>query len=179
MSAVRAGLAVLLILTLIGLTANATPPIAPEETVKQILIPYLQRDTRALVLFAAELNISNGDPATKAFGERYMFGRLVNAHTALDPEMYYEDHGDEIIAEIERLLLGPWENNGRTEMTFRQVGKGRALSLTSGKWERTPGGIVIRVAHTTEYANIQRVAYLIQHGERGGCPIITIYRKGQ
>lgn len=160
------------------LTAHAVPADNPEDTVQQYLMPQLKENNKALMLFAAELNISNGDPAKRNFGERYMFGKLVSADTVVQAEEELQLNGVDIASEVERLLLGPWHNNGSSKLIMVNVGEGKALNLETGKWEKTSGDVAIRVEHTTEYYNKGRVAYIVQHGSYAdGRPMVTLFRK--
>lgn len=113
------------------------------------------------IVFASELNISNGNPYTRDFGERGMFGKLVHSFHAVQDMDTYIEHAEAIYAEALRLLLGPWESGGDTEMSFCNVGKGMLLDLDSGKWVRSNGGFAIKVRHTTEYMNKVRYAFIL------------------
>ena len=61
------------------------------------------------VIFSAELNLSNGNPYTRDFGERGMFGRLVIGEQVARNIDEFIDDADSIFAEAKRLMLGPWK----------------------------------------------------------------------
>ena len=135
------------------------------------ILETFQLDGAKAVIFSAELNISNGDPYTRDFGERGMFGKLVMGENVARSMEDYIDKSDAIFAEAKRLMIGPWENGGYTEMTFCKVGKGKKLDLETGKWVNSNGGVAIRLHHITEYMNSSRSAYILVY-ER------TLWKKG-
>lgn len=131
------------------------------------LYPILDQSIEAAIFFASELNISNGDPKSRAFGERYMFGRLMNSETAYEwLGTATDDDVDRVIFETKRLLTGELKSPGRTEYTAKFVTGGYRLDLETGAWEKmTPATdrfYVIKVVHNTEYYGVVRHAYLIE-----------------
>ena len=113
-----------------------------------------------VVIFAAELNLSNGRQE-HGNGERGIFGKLVHAGTILAmPDRLRFAEGAR--AEVTRLLLGPWTAPGRTE--FKLVRRnGLALDLNTGRW-RPYSGRAIVARHTTEYFGGLRVSLLAIDG---------------
>ena len=142
------------------------------EIVDYELLPFLQDNPDALMLFAAELDISNGDPYSRDYGERGMFGRLESAESI----RYRTDEFDaeKIYVEVYRLRFGPWRTGGSTEFLLKSVGKGKILSYETGKWSDTKGGMAIRIKHVTEYYNKVRYRYLLL-GEFGQPPQLFIH----
>lgn len=130
----------------------------------------LANDTQALLLFAGELNISNGPPDTRDFGERGMFGKLVNAQYVRDHYADFEPRRDVILEEVRRLLLGPWENGGNTSFSCKMKRDVRVLDYATGDWNKTKEVLCIRVEHVTEMSNKTRVAYIAWDG--GGYGIV-------
>ena len=96
------------------------------------------------IIFSAELNISNGNPYTRDFGERGMFGKLVTGEAVSKNIDEYIDDADSIFAEAKRLMFGPWENGGKTELSFYKVSGGKQLDLDTGKWVKSKGGDELR-----------------------------------
>ena len=133
----------------------------PEALVRRYLIPYLERDPKMAMMFAAELNISNGAPDSRNFGERGMFNMLVDAGYVLDNYQELEPRAEEIFGEAKRLLLGPWKNGGSTVFNFSNRDNTKQLNYLTGKWEKNDNRLpIIRVEHYTEYTNKKRVAYI-------------------
>lgn len=122
------------------------------------LLPSLQENSRALYLFASELNISNGDPYTRDYGERGIFGRLESAESVLKRT---DLDTDKVYKETVRLLFGPFDKDGNTTFTFKRVGRGQVLDYDTGKWLSTDGGLAIRIEHTTEYYGKTRIRLLL------------------
>jgi hypothetical protein len=123
------------------------------------------------VVFSAELNISNGNPYTRDFGERGMFGKLVTGETVAKNIDEYMGDADRIFAEAKRLMVGPWENDGSTELSFYKVNGGKQLDLDTGKWVKSKGGDAIRLRHTSEYMGKIRYAYILTDS-------LTLWRRG-
>ena len=113
------------------------------------------------VIFSAELNLSNGNPYTRDFGERGMFGRLVIGEQVAKNIDEFIDDADSIFAEAKRLIVGPWKNGGKTELSFYKVSGGKQLDLDTGKWVKSKGGDAIRLRHTSEYMGKIRYAYIL------------------
>ena len=134
------------------------------------IITTLHLDVAEAIIFSAELNISNGNPYTRDFGERGMFGKLVAGEGVAKSIANYLDKSEDIFAEAKRLMIGPWENGGSTELIFCKVGKGKALDLETGKWVKSNGGVAVRIRHTTEYLGKVRYAYILVDG-------LTLWRK--
>lgn len=144
----------------------------PQYVVASALDSIYESNKQAVVLIAAELNISNGSPYTRAFGERFMFGKLESAYSIMRDVAKWILETGRIFREVKRLLFGAWENGGSTTFEYRVVGKGLLLDLDTGEWESTKGGMAIRVRHVTEYYNKIRYAYFMPT-ESG----LTIYRR--
>ena len=123
------------------------------------------------IIFSAELNLSNGNPYTRDFGERGMFGKLVTGETVARNIDEYIDDADRIFAEAKRLIFGPWENGGKTELSFYKVSGGKQLDLDTGKWVKSKGGDAIRLRHTSEYMGKIRYAYILVDS-------LTLWRRG-
>ena len=124
------------------------------------------------IVFASELNISNGNPYTRDFGERGMFGKLVHSFHAVQDMDAYIEHAEAIYAEALRLLLGPWKNGGNTELSFYKVNGGKQLDLDTGKWVKSKGGDAIRLRHTSEYMGKIRYAYILTDS-------LTLWKRGE
>lgn len=163
-------IAVLLMLVPLSATIAGDPPINQQTFRSEIhrkLYPILDQSIEAAIFFASELNISNGDPKSRAFGERYMFGRLMNSETAYAwLGTATDDDVDRAIFETKRLLTGELKSPGRTEYTAKFVSGGYRLDLESGVWERVKPTstrlYAIKVIHNTEYYGVVRHAYLIE-----------------
>lgn len=132
----------------------------PESIVRNYLLPYLEKNPKIALLFAAELNISNGAPDTRDFGERGMYGKLVDATYVLDHYEELEPQAGKILEEVKRLLLGPWENKGSTSFNFSHRSNVRELCYETGKWVTVDEAPIIRIEHYTEYTHQKRVAYV-------------------
>jgi hypothetical protein len=128
-------------------------------------------DSKQSVIFSAELNLSNGNPYTRDFGERGMFGKLVTGERVANNIDEYIDDADSIFAEAKRLMVGPWQNGGKTELSFYKVSGGKQLDLDTGKWVRSKGGDAIRLRHTSEYMGKIRYAYILTDS-------LTLWKRG-
>ena len=123
------------------------------------------------LVFSSELNISNGNPYTRDFGERGMFGKLVTGETVVKNIDEYIDDADSIFAEAKRLMIGSWQNGGKTELSFYKVSGGKQLDLDTGKWVKSKGGDAIRLRHTSEYMGKIRYAYILTDS-------LTLWKRG-
>ena len=123
------------------------------------------------IVFSAELNISNGNPYTRDFGERGMFGKLVTGETVVKNIDEYMGDAYRIFAEAKRLMFGPWKNGGKTELSFYKVSGGKQLDLDTGKWVKSKGGDAIRLRHTSEYMGKIRYAYILTDS-------LTLWKRG-
>lgn len=132
----------------------------PEWLIRNYLIPYLEENPQAALLFAAEMNLSNGSPKSRDFGERGMFTKLVDARYVMDHYDELEPMKDDILAEAERLLVGPWKNGGRTTFSFTSRSNMRELCYETGQWTEGVTTPIILVVHYTEYTNKKKVLYL-------------------
>lgn len=132
----------------------------PEYIVRNYLFPYLEKNPRVALLFAAELNISNGAPDTRDFGERGMFNKLVDATYVLEHYEELEPQAGKILGEVKRLLLGPWKNEGSTTFNFSHRSDVRELCYETGRWVDVDEAPIIRIEHYTEYTHQKRVAYV-------------------
>ena len=128
-------------------------------------------DSKQAIIFSAELNLSNGNPYTRDFGERGMFGKLVTGETVTKNIDEYIDDADRICAEAKRLIFGPWQNGGKTELSFYKASGGKQLDLDTGKWVKSKGGDAIRLRHTTEYMGKIRYAYILTDS-------LTLWKRG-
>lgn len=140
--------------------------------VRAYLLPELQEDRFATLIFAGELNISNGDPYVRNFGERGIFGKLVTGETARQQFALYEKARDE----VSRLLFGPWIRKGMTEFSFSaSYAATRALDLWTGKMEKSKvkWDYIIRIRHATEYYGKIRYAFLGLQQVAEGADTIT------
>ena len=124
------------------------------------------------LVFSSELNISNGNPYTRDFGERGMFGKLVTGETVVKNIDEYIDDADGIFAEAKRLIFGPWQNGGKTELSFYKAIGGKQLDLNTGKWVKSKGGDAIRLRHTSEYMGKIRYAYILTDS-------LTLWKRGE
>lgn len=131
-----------------------------EWLIRNYLLPYLEENPQAALLFAAEMNISNGNPKTRNFGERGMFTKLVDANYVMAHMDELEEKREDILREVERLLVGPWENGGSTTFSFGFRTNMQELCYETGKWVETRQTPTILVVHHTEYTNKRRVLYL-------------------
>ena len=156
---------IIILLALVLVIPVFAEPIIVQDPINAI--EAMQLKGIQAIRFAAELNIDNGNPYTRDHGERGMFGKLVHASWDLSE---YLDRADGIFAEAVRLLVGPLEGYGTTELEFCEVGKGIKLDLETGLWVKSKGGSAIRVIHTTEYMGGKRRAYILLDG-------LTIWRK--
>ena len=136
------------------------------------LLNDIKYDGKQAVIFSAELNLSNGNPYTRDFGEREMFGKLVTGETVAKNIDEYIDDADTIFAEAKRLMIGPWENGGNTELSFYKAVGGKQLDLDTGKWVKSNGGDAIRLRHTTEYMGKIRYAYILTDS-------LTLWKRGE
>ena len=57
-----------------------------------------------------------------------MFGKLVTGETVTKNIYEYIDDADRIFAEAKRLIFDPWENGGKTELSFYKQRRGRNTS---------------------------------------------------
>ena len=128
-------------------------------------------DSKQAIIFSAELNLSNGNPYTRDFGERGMFGKLVTGERIVNNIDEYIDDADSIFAEAKRLIFGPWQNGGKTELSFYKAVGGTQLDLDTGKWVKSKGGDAIRLRHTSEYMGKIRYAYILTDS-------LTLWRRG-
>ena len=128
-------------------------------------------DGKQAVIFSAELNLSNGSPYTRDFGERGMFGRLVIGEQVAKNIDEFIDDADRIFAEAKRLIFGPWQNGGKTELSFYKAKGGKQLDLDTGKWVKSKGGDAIRLRHTSEYMGKIRYAYILTDS-------LTLWKRG-
>lgn len=129
--------------------------------VEENFIPFLYENPEKALVFAAELNISNGNPAARDFGERYMFGRLVNSSYIYEnlEELLNIDE-ERIIDETVRLLVGPWYNNGNTNFSLVTLADRKIFNFETQKWNKIKKISAIKISHTTEYAGRKRIAYI-------------------
>ena len=128
-------------------------------------------DGKQAVIFSAELNLSNGNPYTRDFGERGMFSRLVIGEQVAKNIDEFIDDADSIFAEAKRLMVGPWKNGGKTELSFYKAVGGKQLDLDTGKWVKSKGGDAIRLRHTSEYMGKIRYAYILTDS-------LTLWKRG-
>ena len=190
-------ISVLLALLLLGSTALAACDVKIPASVMQsaianndagaiirdYLFPMLDEDDSIALLFASELNISNGSPHIRSltdggWGERAMFGRLVTAGTVeknidgnIRDDMSNAALADLVRAETYRLLFGKryndtlkndgWLKNGNTTFAFKYRMKCSVLDYATGKFvPRKKPTYVIMAKHTTEYSGAKRYAYI-------------------
>ena len=155
-----------LCLVLISITLQAVADAPQIEIIDEIRLNPLNS-----IVFSAELNISNGNPYTRDFGERGMYGKLVTGETVAKNINEYIGDADSIFAEAKRLMFGPWENGGKTELSFYKAVGGKQLDLDTGKWVKSKGGDAIRLRHTTEYMGKIRYAYILTDS-------LTLWKRG-
>jgi len=147
-------LALALITTLTALNAHA-------YTLEAIISDEIEGMLDSeIVIFASELNISNGRQEHQN-GERGIFGKLVHAGTvlAMPDRLRFAESAR---AEVTRLLLGPWTVPGNTELKLVRR-NGLALDLNTGKW-KPYSGQAIAARHVTEYFGGLRVSLLAIDG---------------
>ena len=145
--------------------------LSPALADKSIALNDINYGSKQSVIFSAELNLSNGNPYTRDFGERGMFGKLVTGETISKNIDGYIDDADRIFAEAKRLIFGPWENGGKTELSFYKAKGGKQLDLDTGKWVKSKGGDAIRLRHTSEYMGKIRYAYILTDS-------LTLWKRG-
>lgn len=132
----------------------------------EYFMPSLNDNLLGLLLFGAELNLSNGR-IEHHNGERHMFGKLESAESVVtkgvdDPNF----NVDVVYEEVYRLLFGDWYAGGKTIITVVHAHEGKELSLITGKWTKYEGDFALRLEHTTEFFGNKRVRYLtFQHWE--------------
>lgn len=136
------------------------------------IIDEIRLNASDSIVFSAELNISNGNPYTRDFGERGMFGKLVTGETVAKNIDEYIGDADRIFDEAKRLMFGPWQNGGKTELSFYNAVGGKQLDLDTGKWVKSKGGDAIRLRHTTEYMGKIRYAYILTDS-------LTLWKRGE
>ena len=156
-----------LCLVFILITLHAVANASQIEIIDEIRLNPLNS-----IVFSAELNISNGNPYTRDFGERGMFGKLVTGETVAKNINEYIGDADSIFAEAKRLIVGPWQNGGKTELSFYKAVGGKQLDLDTGKWVKSKGGDAIRLRHTTEYMGKIRYAYILTDS-------LTLWKRGE
>lgn len=124
-------------------------------------IEYLYNTPEHAMVFAAELNISNGNPKTRDFGERYMFGKLITYQYVYEnmEELLLVDE-ERIIDETVRLLVGGWYNNGNTVFSFKKLKDRKVFDFSKREWVKRKEIDAIKVEHTTEYSNKKRISYI-------------------
>lgn len=134
-----------------------------EEVFVFYFLPSLNDNLNGLLLFGAELNVSNGR-IEQFYGERHMFGRLESAESIIDyietGENYIFQNVDVIYEEVQRLLFGPWAKEGNTIMEVVRPIRGKTLSLITGNWTKNVSNWAIRIDHYTEYFGNLRRRYL-------------------
>ena len=158
---------VIFCLVFILITLHAVANASQIEIIDEIRLNPLNS-----IVFSAELNISNGNPYTRDFGERGMFGKLVTGETVAKNINEYIGDADSIFAEAKRLIVGPWQNGGKTELSFYKAVGGKQLDLDTGKWVKSKGGDAIRLRHTTEYMGKIRYAYILTDS-------LTLWKRGE
>lgn len=129
----------------------------------EYFLPSLNDNLTGLLLFGAELNISNGRPE-QYYGERHMFGKLESAESIIHyietGENYIFENVDVVYEEIQRLLFGPWAKEGNTIMKVIRPFRGKTLSLITGNWIKNVSDWAIEINHYTEYFGNLRRRYL-------------------
>lgn len=140
----------------ISITAQSVADVPQIDVIDTIRLTATQS-----IVFSAELNLSNGNPYTREFGERGMFGKLVIGEQVARSVGDFIDDADSIFAEAKRLMVGPWKNGGKTELSFYKAKGGKQLDLDTGKWIKSKGGDAIRLRHTSEYMGKIRYAYIL------------------
>lgn len=135
------------------------------------IVKNIELNSKQFVIFSAELNLSNGNPYTRDFGERGMFGKLVTGESVAKNIDEYIDDAGTIFEEAKRLMFGPWQNGGKTELSFYKVSGGKQLDLDTGKWVKSKGGDAIRLRHTSEYMGKIRYAYILTDS-------LTLWKRG-
>lgn len=145
-----------------------------EGLARDYLLPFLERDDRVALVFGAELNLSNGDPYTRDYGERGMFGRLVTAAYVLEHFEELSIMRETVLEETRRLLFGPWQHDGGTVFSFARRYNVRLLDYETGKWQRVKYVPTLRIEHYTEYTGKKRVAHIAYQlaedaGDEGIC----------
>lgn len=131
---------------------------------QEYFFPSLKDNLTGLLLFGAELNLSNGR-AEQYYGERHMFGKLESADSIIHRieigDNYIFENVDVVYEEVDRLFFGPWAEKGNTTTeVVRPIRRGKTLSLITGNWIGYKGDWAIRIDHTTEYFGNTRIRYL-------------------
>jgi hypothetical protein len=130
----------------------------------------LASDDQSMLLFAAELGISNGRPYFD-FGERSVFKKLVDAGYIMKHYDECLDLVDDCYQEYRRLLLGvyeengkiaygKWEKDGKTVFKFARRSDRRCLSYETGTWVKVREVYGIQIDHWTELSGGHRTAFL-------------------
>lgn len=188
---------ILLVVLLLGTSAYADVQIPADimdaavasndagSIIRDYLFPMLNEDDSIALLFASELNISNGNPHIRSidaggWGERAMFGRLITAGTVekyidgnIRPGMSNACLADIVRAETFRLLFCTWRGEGATSFKFVSKPKGKVLDYATGVFVPNKHTIYcIRITHITEYSGATRYAYIAcdwKHNRNGYC----------
>lgn len=132
----------------------------PRGFLQEVVLPHFEEDEQALLLFCAELNISNGNAQERKNGERYMFGRLLHSDHILDDYDHWATYSEQAWEETKRLLLGPWVREGTTNFSFGYRTNVDILNYQTGKWEKRDYVRVLHIEHITEQGANRRTANL-------------------
>lgn len=135
--------------------------LSADDVINIYFIEYLYRNPEHAMVFAAELNISNGNPKARDFGERYMFGKLITYQYVYEnmEELLLVDE-ERIIDETVRLLVGGWYNNGDTIFSFKKLKNRKVFDFDKREWVKKKEIDAIKVKHITEYTNKKRTSYI-------------------
>ena len=157
--------------------------------IQDYLYPFLESNDVSSLLFASELNISNGCPHIRSlsdggWGERAMFGRLITSGTVMkylntdniNPRMDNKYLAGMVREETFRLLFGSekftgkimhplvntgWIGKGKTTFKFGYRVKGKVLDLSIGKFVKKNHAVYgVLVTHITEYSGERRFAFI-------------------
>jgi len=138
---------------------------SPETIVRNYMMPYFAEHPREMIILAAEINLSNGghkDTVDVFFGERLMFGCLVDHYTISDRLDELSLNSQCYFNETFRLFLGEWFDygcaDGQSILTFGYRLDCRIMEFERCDWSKKVYKSVpcILIEHITEYAGMSR-----------------------
>jgi hypothetical protein len=138
---------------------------SPEVIVRNYMMPYFSEHPREMVILAAEINLSNGghkDTVDVFFGERLMFGCLVDHYMISDRLDELSLNSQCYFNETFRLFFGEWfdygYSKGHTILTFGYRHDCRIMDFERCDWSKKVYKSVpcILIEHITEYGGMSR-----------------------
>jgi len=144
---------------------NSVANNSPEIIIRDYMMPFFAEHPIEMVILAAEINLSNGghkDTVDVYFGERLMFGCLVDHYMIIDQLEELSNNAQLYYDETFRLLLGEWHDygykNGHTVLTFGYRNNCRIMEFDRCDWSKKIYDKVpcILIEHITEYSGMSR-----------------------